>query len=464
MDFHKALAIRIQATPRARLTWSLGAIAVLLAIGALIMPMAARPVARLPAFMLAYGITMVVLNALLATLFLCKATASGESRLNILAAAYVFIVLMMMPAIFSFPDAIVAGSIIGNRMSAIYLWILWHYGFGLAAIWYLTRPRSDRYRPAPVFFGTVIVAAAVVVVITLAADRLPDIFVNGVAFGSPVMKLVPVSLLAIALAGFVLAVRRARTVEDMGLAIGLGATCLDVWLSFYGGPQYSAGWYAAKVFGLTASVAVLAALCLEITTLYLNAAKANEVLRRLAERDGLTQLFNRRHFDEQLIDQWRRAGRSGQPVSVIMIDIDWFKNYNDTYGHQVGDLCLRAVGLALVGVLPDRQDLVCRYGGEEFVILLPAVDAAATAAVAEEIRVAVARLAVPHRSSPKGQVTVSVGAFTMPADGPRPDIIMRRADECLYEAKARGRDQVVCAASPQMPGWSPAPMLAAHAA
>lgn len=464
MDFLKALAIRIQAAPRGRLTSSLCALALLLAIGGLIMPMAARPVSRLPAFMLAYGITMVVLNALLATLFLCKATASGQSRLNILAAAYAFVVLMMMPAIFSFPDAIVAGSIIGNRMSAIYLWIVWHYGFGLAAIWYLTRPATEHYRPGPILLGTLAVAAAAVLVVTLAAGHLPDIFVDGVAFGSPVLKLVPVSLLALALAGFVLAVQRARTVEDIGLAVGLGATCLDIWLSFYGGPQYSAGWYAAKVFGLAASVAVLAALCLEITTLYLNAAKANEVLRRLAERDGLTQLFNRRHFDEQLTVQWRRASRSGEAMSVIMIDIDWFKNYNDTYGHQVGDLCLRAVGLALVSVRPDRQDFVCRYGGEEFVMLLPAVDAAGTAAVAEAIRATVARLAVPHRSSPKGQVTVSVGAFTMAAEGSRPDLIMRRADECLYEAKARGRDQVVSATTIVPAARPQARVLEAHAA
>ncbi|MCZ0734639.1 sensor domain-containing diguanylate cyclase [Phreatobacter sp. AB_2022a] len=447
MDFLKASAIRIQAAPRLRLTWSLGALALLLAIGALIMPLAARPVSRLPAFMLAYGVTMVVLNALLATLFLCKATASGQSRLNILAAAYIFVVLMMMPAVFSFPDAIVAGSIIGNRMSAIYLWIAWHYGFGLAAVWYLTRSGADHYRAGPILLGTLAVAAATVVGVTLGAERLPDIFVDGVAFGSPALKLVPVSLLALALAGFVLSVQRAHTAEDAGLAVGLGATCLDIWLSFYGGPQYSAGWYAAKVFGLTASVAVLAALCLEITRLYLNAAKANEVLRRLAERDGLTQLFNRRHFDEQLAEQWGLASRSGQAISVIMIDIDWFKSYNDTYGHQVGDLCLRAVGLALIGVSPDRQDFVSRYGGEEFVVLVPAADASGAAAVAEEIRAAVARLAVPHRSSPKGRVTVSVGAFTMVAEGARPDLIMRRADECLYEAKARGRDQVVSASA-----------------
>lgn len=167
-------------------------------------------------------------------------------------------------------------------------------------------------------------------------------------------------------------------------------------------------------------------------------------LRELAYVDGLTGVANRRHFDEQLQIEWRRCERSGQPLSLLMIDIDHFKHYNDQYGHQQGDGCLQAVAGALRTVLGRAHDLVARYGGEEFVCLLPEVDAAGALSVAESLRTAVQALQLPHASSPvAGVVTVSIGAASgVPREDGKPADLLARADASLYRAKSEGRNRV----------------------
>jgi len=167
-------------------------------------------------------------------------------------------------------------------------------------------------------------------------------------------------------------------------------------------------------------------------------------LRQLAYVDGLTGVANRRHFDDQLQIEWRRCARSGQPLSLLMIDIDHFKPYNDQYGHQQGDACLRAVAGTLRTGLGRAHDLVARYGGEEFVCLLPDIDAAGALSVAESLRAAVQALQLPHASSPAaGVVTISIGAASgVPREDGTPADLLARADASLYRAKSGGRNRV----------------------
>ena len=168
-------------------------------------------------------------------------------------------------------------------------------------------------------------------------------------------------------------------------------------------------------------------------------------LRQLAYVDGLTGVANRRHFDEQLQIEWRHCERSGRPLSLLMIDIDHFKRYNDQYGHQQGDACLQAVAGALRTGLGRAHDLVARYGGEEFVCLLPEVDAAGALSVAESLRAAVQALQLPHASSPvAGVVTISIGAASgVPREDGAPAALLARADASLYRSKSEGRNRVV---------------------
>ena len=170
--------------------------------------------------------------------------------------------------------------------------------------------------------------------------------------------------------------------------------------------------------------------------------------RNLANLDGLTQVPNRRHFDTALTNEWNRAARARIPLSVILIDVDKFKVYNDTYGHQAGDVCLQRVARALADNLRRAGDMVARYGGEEFVLLLHQTPRDDGVMLAERLRAAVEKLAIEHTGSDCGVVTISVGGATL-IPGPHGDqrALLQAADECLYQAKHGGRNRVVWAAA-----------------
>jgi len=170
----------------------------------------------------------------------------------------------------------------------------------------------------------------------------------------------------------------------------------------------------------------------------------SELLHKLAYMDSLTGVANRRHFDQTLQAEWRRCRRSRQPLALIMVDIDHFKQFNDLYGHQAGDACLRAVAGALRAALARSHDLAARYGGEEFVCLLPECDLAGARAKAQALCEAVQALGITHGgSSVAGVVTVSAGvASEVPGEDGTPEALLARADAHLYRAKAAGRNRV----------------------
>ncbi|MET0119555.1 MAG: diguanylate cyclase [Candidatus Thiodiazotropha sp. 6PLUC9] len=173
----------------------------------------------------------------------------------------------------------------------------------------------------------------------------------------------------------------------------------------------------------------------------------NEELQGLAERDGLTGVANRRRGDNYLEEVWTRQRREKSPLSIIMLDVDHFKAFNDNYGHQAGDECLVAVAEALFAQLLRPTDLVARYGGEEFILILPNTDRTGVAHVGEQVRRAIEELAIKHEHSSIGAVvTVSAGTATMvPSVMGGTEQLLREADIALYRAKRMGRNQV-CAA------------------
>ncbi len=171
--------------------------------------------------------------------------------------------------------------------------------------------------------------------------------------------------------------------------------------------------------------------------------KANKNLLYLSMFDQLTGLANRRHFDETLDKQFRLAKRDKKPLSIIICDIDFFKVYNDTYGHQKGDQCLATVAKALQDSVSRPTDLACRYGGEEFTFVLPDTNLSGAKVFAEKVRKAVAALAIEHTGSTIASfVTLSLGVATYHGQFKNDDDITKAADNALYRAKENGRNRV----------------------
>lgn len=177
---------------------------------------------------------------------------------------------------------------------------------------------------------------------------------------------------------------------------------------------------------------------------HLELKKTRDMLENLSTLDGLTNIPNRRRFDEIYAHEWTRAIRTKLPLSLLFIDIDHFKNYNDCYGHLAGDDCLKAVARILQSSLGRPADFLARYGGEEFIILLPDTSEHGCEYLAETIRAAIEKLDIEHRDSPVADhLTVSIGAVTC-IDVTRCDraLLLEQADRLLYQAKHEGRNRV----------------------
>ena len=174
--------------------------------------------------------------------------------------------------------------------------------------------------------------------------------------------------------------------------------------------------------------------------------EANKKLEELSRRDGLTGLYNRRMFDQCLDREWSRARRSGESITLIMCDIDFFKRYNDTYGHIAGDDCIRLAARTIETHLKRSMDIATRYGGEEFAVILPGTNLQGGTALAESIRAALAEKALEHSQSPHGVLTMSFGvASAIPcANGYEslPESLVTEADAALYASKNTGRNRV----------------------
>jgi diguanylate cyclase (GGDEF)-like protein len=187
-------------------------------------------------------------------------------------------------------------------------------------------------------------------------------------------------------------------------------------------------------------------------------AQAHDALREQAMTDPLTGLYNRRYLVEFLQREWIRARRREGSLGVIMIDLDHFKRINDSFGHPVGDYVLTAIS-ALLRMHIRSSDIVCRYGGEEFALVLPDASLESVKRRAGEMQAAIARLDLRHGEAPLGRITASLGVAMFPDHADSPDSVLQAADGALYAAKSAGRDCTVVSTarpvSPKAPGGAP---------
>jgi diguanylate cyclase (GGDEF)-like protein len=183
---------------------------------------------------------------------------------------------------------------------------------------------------------------------------------------------------------------------------------------------------------------------------YLELKKNSDILEKFSFIDGLTGLFNRRYLDDAIAKEWKCALRNGNMISVLLIDIDFFKKYNDFYGHVEGDKCLQKVASVLTNSILRPEDIVTRYGGEEFIVILPSTPKNGAIKVAKRIQDKLSLLKIPHLMSESDKcVTVSIGIATvMPKDYIHEKVLIEKADFAMYQAKNRGRKRFIAIDNP----------------
>ena len=440
-------------------------------IAAIIIFLAAAPFARLAlapvwAFIPAYE-TVIATNYLITAVLLFGYFRHAGSRDHyILACGFLLTGFLAIAHELSFPG-LFAATALGERMQTTpWLYMFWHASLPIAVIVYaamkdgegLAPPRQWRPRHAVlVAIAAAIALTALIVTLTTFLPEIAPADRDVTLMTVVVSDVLGLGLFALA----ILWLRRPYFVLDLWVMVVVCASIFEVALSAaLNAGRFDLGFYIGCAYGLVASSVMIMALPLENGRLYERLKESAAELGRLATTDPLTGVANRRAFEKALDAEWRRAARRRIPLSLALIDIDYFKNYNDFYGHPAGDQCLKAVATALDNYTRRAGEMTARYGGEEFAVLLPHMEAGEARRLSERICDAVAALNIPHAKSGVGSVTVSVGVATMSNEiadaisahgvagplGIAATKLIEAADKALYAAKAMGRNRV-CAFS-----------------
>jgi len=403
-------------------------------------------------FMPMCALTVFTTASIAAFLLGAQFIVTRQPMLGALGGAYAFTALAVALQLLMFPGVFSPTGLFGARpTSAAWMWVFWHGGFPLFVILaVLMRDRLSRDAVAdgrvglwawlliggPVLVGVLLCSFAVL-------TNLPPPLHAGNGDNPVAVILWAINAIAVLA---VVASGRLRAVLDVWLAIAALACLTDTTLNLLSTDRFTVGWYVARLFSMFAPGVLVCVLVWEVTALYRRLFEAHVSLRQASMRDALTGLYNRTYFNEQIDNQISAAQGNGQPFSLVMVDVDHFKRYNDAFGHLKGDACLAAVAHALAGVVRRPEDFIARYGGEEFVVVLPETDANEAQALAERAREAVLRLRI-EAAAPSRYVTVSAGCATSaPGNSVLSiDTLVETADAALYRAKAAGRNLVMTA-------------------
>jgi diguanylate cyclase (GGDEF)-like protein len=441
-------------------------------------PFAGMELPRLPVFIAFYQSALFINDIITAVFLLGQSHCSRSNALSVLAGGYLFTACTSAVHALTFPGLFAAGGLLdAGPQTTAWLYVFWHGGFPCFVIAYAScasRPRSARRTDAGaliVVVAVVTAAAAVTLLATLGQNLLPAVM-QGIHYTPLAMLVIAGVWLLNLFAALRLSRRTPYSVLDLWLIVVMCAWLLDIALSaLLNAGRYDLGFYAGRLYGLVAASLVLVVLLCGNGRLYVQLLKLRESdrdkaaeLQRLSATDPLTGIANRRAFEEALDQEWRRMLRHGMALSLLMIDVDYFKRFNDTYGHVAGDRCLRAVAQSLAGRARRAGEIAARYGGEEFAVLLPHTDVAEARKLAEVMCASVRGLRIPHAGSavapcvtvsigvcaiaemPKSAAALSRGDHAVPAAPPAAaTVLIEAADHALYQAKTGGRDRVATA-------------------
>jgi diguanylate cyclase (GGDEF)-like protein len=461
--------------------FALAVVAVSTAIFALLVPFAKLALIPEPAFIPIYQSALLVNDMITAVFLLGQRQLSRSPGLSLLAGGYLFTALMSTVHALSFPGLFAPTGLLGaGPQTTAWLYMFWHGGFPLFVIGYTRYGLAEQ--PAAEGRITILSIVGVIVALvcgltllaTLGEPLLPAVMQEK-GYTSALHVVVSAVWLLNLAALCALWGRRPYSVLDLWLSVTMCAWLFDIALSaVFNAGRYDLGFYAGRIYGLVAASLVLIVLLVENGKLHLQLVKLRESdraktaeLRRLSTVDQLTGIANRRAFDDTLSQEWRRMMRAGSALSLLLIDVDFFKRFNDTYGHVAGDHCLQQVAKAIASRARRAGEMAARYGGEEFAVLLPNVDRADAKKLGDVICSTVRACEIRHEKSDVGRyVTISVGAATitdlpelaaslsrngnLPSQTiPGATVLIEMADHALYRAKQSGRNRVVAAGDPE---------------
>lgn len=440
-------------------------VVVSLALGAMALPYAKVPLAAFAAFIPIYVTALVIFDLVTAVLLLGHYRALKSVGLLVLGGVYLFNATAIAAYALIFPGLFAPTGLLGSgpqTSSALYM--LWHAGYPLGLVayaWARRREARGAVRPSGrrAFHAVAATAALVLALVagftvfaTAGHEWLP-VFMDGnrtTATGKAF--LIGIWVLSFGALG-VLFCSRPHSLLDIWLMVALCVWLLDLALAaVLNAGRYDLGWYLGRIYGLVAACVLLIVLLGEnarhyarLRALTTALQSANETLWRSSMQDGLTELANRRAFDMHLAEHLALAQRHRRPLALVLLDVDHFKAYNDAYGHQMGDECLKAIARVLMAHGKRPSDLAARYGGEEFALVLPETDSVGAMHIAAAAHAAVAGLSIAHRECSTGAVvSISIGIAATRGDEPlNPQDMIAMADKALYQAKDAGRNRIV---------------------
>lgn len=460
-SFDDVFVATLRSTSRQQ-RFALAIVVISLGLFSALAPFAKVRLPAAPLFIAVYQTAFVLNDVITAFLLFGQYRILQTRALCVLGCGYLFTALIAAIHALSFPGLFSPTGLLGaGPQTTAWLYMFWHGGFPLFVIAYARlkdkqdEPRGTMTAIAAGVAGTAILAGAATLFATTGQQALPAIM-QGNRY-TPLMLGVVTSVWLLSVAAlYALWRRERRSVLDLWLMVAMCAWLIDIALSaVLNGGRFDIGFYAGRLYGLLAASFLLLLLLHEHGALYAQLVMRSMELRRLMSLDPLTGIANRRSFDETLSLEWRRAIRSQQPLSLLVIDVDHFKLYNDTYGHVAGDQCLRTVAEVIDSCVKRAGDLAARYGGEEFAVILPHTTADDARMLAQKICDTLRGRNLPHRASPtSNHVTVSIGVAgryaALPAGGnpdartSNPVVLIEAADKALYDAKAAGRNRVAC--------------------
>ncbi|WP_296228870.1 sensor domain-containing diguanylate cyclase [Ralstonia sp. UBA689] len=423
-----------------------------------VLPFSKVQLAQLPLFIPTYE-SALILNDLITAVLLFGQFAITRSRAMLaLACGYLFTTATAVGHMLSFPGLFAPGGLLGaGPQSTAWIYMFWHAGFPLFVMAYavlkvLEDREPDRFAATPLTRGTVALviaavlgaSAACVALATAGGHLLPAIMAgNGYARAQLMVAGTIWGFSMIALT--VLWRSKPHLTIDIWLMVVLCVWICDIALSaVFNHGRYDLGFYLGRMYGLLGASFILLLLLIENSVLHARLVAAREELKRLAATDPLTGAASRRAFESALGEAWWHGASTESPLSALLVDIDLFRDFNDRYGHLRADRCLASVAQCLAQHVQRDGDLVARYEGDTFAILLPESDLQAAAQIGQRLCDAAAALGIAHAGSAvTGHVTVSVGvASGWAQEGVLPQGLIKAAGNALHSAKVGGQNRI----------------------